>query len=217
VKVNFERAFDQNCYVQNYRNYDLQNPLKKIVFYRELVERWSNQGSRILEIGCGFGKFLSILGPKWERYGLDVSEFAIGRASALVPDARFCVSNATEIPFEGLFDVIAAFDVVEHIEDLNLLARTLSSRLTQRGRFIFVLPVYDGASGLVVRALDKDKTHVHKMSRWFWLDWASRNFRLDEWIGIFRVFLPTGNYVHKPTTRFKVFSPAVAIVASKLL
>src|SRR5262249_6652908 len=36
-------------------------------------------GGRLLDIGCATGEFLTSLGPKWERHGIEVSKDLIAR------------------------------------------------------------------------------------------------------------------------------------------
>jgi dolichol-phosphate mannosyltransferase len=211
-----EVAPGKEYYDRNYHSYDLQNPSRKLAFYRELAVQGMNDrpSHRILDLGCAFGLFLSTLGPEWERYGLDINEFAIDEAARRLPNAAFQVSKAECIPFKKQFDVIAAFDVLEHIADLDTLAETVKSSLAPGGRFVFVVPVYDGINGWLVNALDKDYTHVHRESRWFWLKWASTHFRVEKWTGVYRYTLPTGYYIHLPTGALRRTSPALAIVAT---
>ena len=76
------------------------------------------------------------------------------------------------MPFEESFDVIAAFDVLEHVPLLDKALMAVKERLVSGGHFIFVVPVYDGPTAPLINALDKDKTHIHRRPPRFWLDWA---------------------------------------------
>ena len=66
------------------------------------------------------------------------------------------------IPFRGPFHAIVAFDVIEHVPDLDAIAKFVHSELDAHGVFVFVVPVYDGPLGGLVRRLDKDPTHMQK-------------------------------------------------------
>jgi len=209
-----EGAFEREYYEANYRDYARQNPARKLRFYRRLAERASEGTSspRILDIGCAFGAFLSALDPQWRRFGADVSQFATDRAAAAVPGATFARAGVETIPFPGPFDVVTAFDVIEHVPSLDQVASVVRSKLTPGGHFIFVVPVYDGPTGPLVRLLDKDETHLHKTSRGFWLAWAEKNFALVEWWGIYRYLVPGLGYLHLPTRAWRRFAPAIAVV-----
>ena len=206
--------FEREYFDKYYSNYSKQNPPKKMAFYRALMEDKAKgvRCPRVLDLGCAFGRFLSTLDPNWDRYGQDVSEFAIDQARQSVPGVRFSVSNIMEIPFEGFFDIIVCFDVLEHVHDLETVAHTVQAKLTPEGFFIFVVPVYDGPASPFIYLLDRDNTHVHKKSRNFWLAWANLNFSLDQWWGIFRYLLPWGYYLHRPTMVLRRVAPAISIV-----
>jgi len=210
-------AFEQDYYQTYYRNYHRQNPARKLQHYRRAVEGAlpGREEIKVLDVGCAFGKFLGALDERWHRYGIDVSEYAIERAKRAVPGVQFTNVRDGEIPFQQLFDAITAWDVIEHISDLDRVARQIGDRLAEDGAFLFVVPVYDGPLGHAVRYLDRDPTHVHRVSRQFWLDWASRHFRVEDWWGVFRYLLPGGHYLHWPTRRLRGVAPAVAVIARR--
>lgn len=208
--------FEKEYFEKYYPDYNRQNPPNKLTFYRTLAEAAASgeQNPRILEIGCAFGKFLGSLGPGWSKRGMDISEFAIGRAREFVPDANFSVASLPQIPFDESFDVIAAFDVLEHVPLLDQVLPSVKERLTPGGHFIFVVPVYDGPTAPLINLLDKDITHIHRRSRRFWLDWAGAHLKVDGWWGIYRYMSPFG-YLHRPTRLLRWCTPAIAVVARK--
>jgi len=210
-------AFEREYYDTYYRDYDRQNPPRKMRHYRETVERCLLPGSsaRILDIGCAFGAFLAALDTRWQPYGMDVSEYAVGQARSRLPRAHLEVVRDGVIPFREPFDVITAWDVIEHIPELDSVAAQVCQHLTASGAFVFVVPVYDGPLGPLVNALDRDTTHIHRMARDFWLHWAGRHFQLEGWWGIFRFLFPGGHYLHWPTRALRRVAPAIAVVARR--
>jgi len=209
-----EGPFERDYFEKTYRNYARQNPPRKLRFYRSLVEGAAprDHTPRILDIGCAFGASISELDPSWERYGMDVSQFAIDRAAERVPGATFARADITTIPFPGTFDIITAYDVIEHVPSLEAAAASIGSKLRPNGAFLFVVPVYDGPAGLAVHLLDRDETHLHKRSRAFWLEWAEEHFQVVEWWGLTRYLLPGGYYVHLVTRAFRRWTPAIAVL-----
>ncbi len=207
-------AFERDYFEKVYRNYARQNPKRKLHFYRGIVEDVAprDRAPRILDIGCAFGAFLSELDPSWQRFGMDVSQFAIERATERVPGASFAKADFGSIPFAGRFDVITAFDVIEHVPSLESVTDSVRSKLSPTGHFLFVVPVYDGLTGPIVHLLDRDETHVHKRSRRFWLRWAEERFEVVSWWGLLRYLLPGGYYVHAVTRALRPFTPAIAIL-----
>jgi len=165
------------------------------------------------DIGCAFGAFLGALDTRWQLYGMDVSEYAISQARTRLPRAHLDVVHDGVIPFHEPFDVITAWDVIEHIPELDMVAAQVTAHLTAHGAFVFVVPVYDGPLGPLVNMLDRDTTHIHRMPRDFWLHWAARHFQVDDWWGIFRFLFPGGLYFHAPTRALRRIAPAIAVVA----
>ena len=87
---------------------------------RQRMLRHFPKAARILEIGCGTGFVLANtrnLYPDAQLSGSDIFtqglQFALGR----VPSANLFQMDACHIPFREEFDLIGAFDVLEHIDD----------------------------------------------------------------------------------------------------
>lgn len=210
--------FDERYFKTCYRDYAAQNPPRRLRFYAKTVERHLAPGAprRIHDIGCAFGRFLGSLDPAWQIFGTDVSEFAVAQAARENPRGVFKIAPAdARQVFDVPFGVVTAFDVIEHVPDPDAVARAVSEELADGGCFIFVVPVYDGLSGPLVRLLDRDPTHVHKWPRQRWLDWAASHFVLVDWQGILRYLLPGGYYVHVASRTFRRHMPAIIVVARK--
>jgi SAM-dependent methyltransferase len=210
-------AFEREYFERSYRDYDRQNPPRKLDHYRQAVERHviAHGTVRLLDIGCAFGAFLASLDSRWEIYGADVSEYAIGLARQRLPRAHLEPVRNGELPFAEHFDIITAFDVLEHIPNVEAVVRQVVEHLTDDGAFLFVVPVYDGPLGPMVRALDADVTHIHRLARRFWLDLARRYFEVEDWWGLFRSLVPGGYYVHWPSRALRGITPAIAVVGRR--
>lgn len=104
---------------------------------------FSRCAGAILEIGCGTGQVLRALRdafPKARIYGSDLFISGLKFAQRRVPDAKLMQMDATNIPFADQFDLIGAFDVVEHIpDDLSALAQ-VHAALTPGGIAMFTVP-----------------------------------------------------------------------------
>jgi SAM-dependent methyltransferase len=210
--------FERRYFEQNYRDYDAQNPARKLQYYARVLERYMDPGVpwRVHDIGCAFGRFLGSLDSRWEICGSDASRFAIEKAERDCPRGHFALANASgHSPFPGTFGAVTAFDVLEHVPDLDAIAASIEKQLCQGGLLVFVVPVYDGLSGPIIRRLDHDETHVHKWPRRHWLDWARARFRILDWRGILRYLLPTGQYLHVATRWCRNHTPAIIVVCRK--
>jgi SAM-dependent methyltransferase len=78
------------------------------------------QAQNFLEVGCGTGYVLSGLQqafPQLTLYGSEVFPQGLHFAAQRLPDVALWQMDARQLPFEDEFDVIGAFDVLEHIEE----------------------------------------------------------------------------------------------------
>ena len=207
--------YDESYYYgAAYRDYDKQNPEYKIAYYaRLMMESVAHlERPRVLDIGCAMGYVLRRLPKNWTRVGVDASAYAIAEATKALPDATFL--NQTTPPSDANFDLVTAFDVIEHVVDYEKMIARIDGILAPDGRVIFVVPVFDGPLGPIVRMLDYDVTHHNKWSRNAWLDLVSETFDLESWTGIFRYLTPAG-YVHFGTDLLRGCAPAILLVAKK--
>lgn len=167
-----------------------------------------------LDVGCAEGSFLAHAVrafPKVEWQGTDVSEYALEKARAALPRLRLQQSGAEKLPFaDASFDLVTAFDVLEHVPELKAGVNELHRVLKPGGYLMVTVPVYDGPLGWVVEALDKDPTHLHKHGRRWWLDGdLSSRFELLEWHGAWRYYLR--RYWHFRGKRLRDASPAIVM------
>jgi SAM-dependent methyltransferase len=209
--------FDENYYSSVYRDYGKQTPLSKLAFYQSLLDQglgMRRSGTRLLDIGCAFGDFLRYAPCEWERIGADINVYAV-REARKRDDAIMFFGGPLPPASAGTFDAITALDVLEHIPDADSTVHEIHARLRSGGVFLFVVPVYDGPLGWVVHALDKDPTHLHKRSRWFWLDFAKKRFEILKWTGIVRWMPPIGSYIHCPTDSLRAVSPGIAVLCRR--
>jgi len=83
-----------------------------------------------LEIGCGTGVVLASVRtafPHAALTGTEVSPTGLTVAASRVPGARLQQMDGRYLPFEEEFDVIGAFDVLEHIPEDGRSSRVAAS------------------------------------------------------------------------------------------
>jgi ubiquinone/menaquinone biosynthesis C-methylase UbiE len=198
-----------------YRNYELQNPERKLDHYLDQIDERIGPGPKgLLDIGCGLGSFLERAAhrhPEWSFAGTDIEKEAIAQTRRRLPHATIALGSAEQAAFPAAtFDIITAWDVFEHIPDLEAAATSVSRMLRPGGLLAFVVPVYDGVTGPVIRQLDKDPTHIHLWSRQEWIDWATDRFEAVQWHGLLR-YLIGHRYLHLPTVRARRHTPAILV------
>ena len=84
------------------------------------LRRYFPEFRKFMEVGCGTGFVLEGIAAAFPAAVLWASEAqteGLAYAAARVPRAQFVQMDARAIPFEDEFDVIGAFDVIEHIDD----------------------------------------------------------------------------------------------------
>ena len=112
-----------------------------------LISKFTNLRSdvKLLEIGCGTGfvlKGIQKAYPDFKLMGADIHIFGIIHAQKRLPDVEFIQMDATQIPFKKEFDVIGAFDVLEHIEQDQVVMGQVYHSLKNGGLFFVTVPQY---------------------------------------------------------------------------
>ena len=95
------------------------------------------------EIGCGTGFVLSGIQRKFQDiklFGSDIFTEGFAYAKERVPGATFFQMDARNIPFENEFDVIGAFDVLEHIGDDKCVLSHVHAALKPQGFMLLTVP-----------------------------------------------------------------------------
>lgn len=97
----------------------------------------------MLEIGCGTAYVLSGVAKKFPHATLSGSEIflaGLGFAAARLPAVEFMQMDARELPFVNEFDVIGAFDVVEHIKEDEKVMSQIHAALKPDGIVLLTVP-----------------------------------------------------------------------------
>lgn len=107
------------------------------------MQRYAPDAKRMLEIGCGTGFVLRQISrsfPNCRLSGTEVLAAGLAYAGARVPGAELFQMDARAIPYEDEFDVVGAFDVLEHIEEDETVIAEVHRSLRAGGRFIITVP-----------------------------------------------------------------------------
>ena len=102
------------------------------------------RGKRVLDAGCGAGYGSAELAQSAERVtGVDIAPEAVefARAHYERPNLTFEQASCTELPFDdGSFDLVVAFEVIEHLEDWKGFLREVRRVLAPAGQLIVSTP-----------------------------------------------------------------------------
>ncbi|MFB3830161.1 MAG: class I SAM-dependent methyltransferase [Bryobacteraceae bacterium] len=96
-------------------------------------------GKRVLDVGCGKGRFARILkdrNPEAEVWGLDISEEML----RYVPEGiRTRAGTMTELPFEdGFFDAAYATESLEHAVEIERAVAEICRVVKPGGRIVII-------------------------------------------------------------------------------
>ena len=96
---------------------------------------------RILEIGAGVGQNVEVL----RKYGtvdvLEIDELGL-QALRQLDGVNHVYDQPIPTELDGSYDVIIAFDVLEHLEDDRVAAKWVAEHLNPGGHFIATVPAY---------------------------------------------------------------------------
>src|SRR5947208_10726643 len=113
----------------------------RIHLMRRMVEKYSPQGlkrqPRLLDLGCGTGLFVTEQNRNKLAFGLDFSKEALKFTRTRGAAGLVC-ADSQMMPFESeSFDIVTAFDLIEHVErDDALIAEAY--RVLRPGGVLFV-------------------------------------------------------------------------------
>jgi SAM-dependent methyltransferase len=109
---------------------------------KNLLDRYFFTGDKVLDLGCGNGRYFNYFGQKMAVYfGVDVSENLIKIAKEIYPGANFQVADALNLPFfDNFFDKIAAIAVLHHMPSEETRIRFLEEarRVLKHGGILFL-------------------------------------------------------------------------------
>ena len=157
-------------------------------FWTEVVKDLNNffkleNGSKILDIGCGKGFMLfdfMKLNPNFVLEGIDISDYAITNA---VPEVKkfLKVGDAKSLPYEdNSFDLVISINTTHNLE-INQCKKALSEmeRVSRKDKYLIV----DAYSN----EIEKDRIFAWNLT-------AKTILSTNEWISLFEEAGYTGHY-----------------------
>lgn len=138
----------------------------------DLILKRKKTIKKILDVGCGYGQFLKICeSQRLETFGIDVSEIALKKAKLNTRAKLFCLdASKTDWPVsDEVFNVVTAFDLVEHLPSCDLFFSE-AARVLKKGGLLFYTTL-NGESWtgkLLGKFISDDPTHINKQGPKYW-------------------------------------------------
>ena len=109
---------------------------QRLLLSRELVS--CGRVRKFLDVGCGAGTLLSMIGGEVEKHGVDV----LPRAHEMPPGVAYLRHDVKAgLPYpEETFDVVHSSEFIEHLEDTESFLRECRRVLKTGGRLVVSTP-----------------------------------------------------------------------------
>ena len=129
-------------------------------FVEEICRQVTDRRPRILDVGCGTGANLIMLSKYGDAEGVDVSEDALAFCRERGLD-KVKLGAGEALPYEeGTFDLVTAFDVVEHMDDDLAGLSEMQRVLRPGGRVLLFVPTF-----MFLWGLQDDVSHHRRRYR----------------------------------------------------
>lgn len=167
-----KKTVNQNYFKKWYEPY-LAEKAPFVNFYLDLISR-KKQTGRILDLGCAYGHFLNEAEKRgFQTYGIDKDKEAVSRAKKNCQGKFYQLSlEKDKLPFpDNYFMVVTAFDLVEHLNNMDLLFQEVRRVLRPKGLFFLTTPNYDFLfRQLLTLFFNDDPTHINMQGKNYWVE-----------------------------------------------
>lgn len=160
ITSGFDSRFFEKLYEFEKKNFWFKNRARLIT---QQIKHNFLFSQSFLEIGCGNGLICEAVLKKFnfDVYGSEILVKGLSLAKKRAPDAEFFQMDALSIPFENTFDIIGAFDVLEHIERDDIALSQIHKALAPGGGLILTVPQHK----FLWSKQDEHANHVRRYSR----------------------------------------------------
>jgi SAM-dependent methyltransferase len=108
---------------------------------KDVLAAFLTKGDRVLEAGCGSGRWVDYLNKRGYRCtGMDIDQPIAKMVRGLEPGMELSVGNVFSLPFKaGAFDAVLSSYVLEHFTQGPLLALKEAGRVLKPGGLLFFI------------------------------------------------------------------------------
>jgi len=99
--------------------------------------------SSLMEVGCGTGFVLSGIArqfPLLRLVGSEIHTSGLTFSSQRLPGVELVQMDARSLPYDAEFDVVSAFDVIEHIKEDELVLKNIHRAIKPGGGCMITVP-----------------------------------------------------------------------------
>ncbi len=107
------------------------------------IQKYFPNFESFMEIGCGTGFVLSAIATKYPSavcIGSELFVDGLKHAAKRIPSATCVQMDARKIPYKEEFDLIGAFDVLEHIKEDETVLQNIYQALRPQGGLLLTVP-----------------------------------------------------------------------------
>lgn len=173
-----------------------------------MLRRYCPDARRLLEIGCGTGYVLTGLQhalPQLECSGSEVFLEGLAFARTRLPNASLSQMSALAIPYDSEFDVIGAFDVLEHLDDDRGAMAQMFQAVRPGGGVLITVPQHR----FLWSAVDDHSCHKRRYSRRELADkLTSVGFAIEHMTSFVSLLLPVMLLQRLRRRHEQIFDPA---------
>jgi len=109
--------------------------------FDENIRKPSGVNPSLLDVGCGDGDFISAMSKQgWAVTGLDCDMNAVKKLTHKQINAVCGYLGRDEIILTNKFQIITLWDVIEHIENIELTMKWLSDHIEEQGKVVLITP-----------------------------------------------------------------------------
>jgi SAM-dependent methyltransferase len=171
----------------------------------------------LLEIGCGTGFVSRAIKDKYplaQIQGTEVHLRGLSYAQIRLPDIDLMQLDAQKLPYKNEYDVVAAFDVIEHITDDELVLQNIYHALKVNGFCVITVPQHMW----LWSAVDQEACHKRRYSATELRSKLTRaGFQIVKSISFVSLLVPLMLAARRATTRNRRKSAALGLGLNTLL
>lgn len=205
---NYDRSYFKNIFLREKGNSQRNRVrLKELLSYKENGE--------LLEIGCGLGGFTRMAREHFNVACMDISAYAV-RSLQEIPGVKATQADIeTVILPENTFNVVVAFNVLEHLKNPTAVISKIKQSLVEGGILFGSVPNNHAVIGKTITKITDivDRTHISTYPLLRWRSIFEASFGTAEFFG--EVQLGKNHCIYTRLKGWELFSPNAVFVCTK--